>query len=610
VSWIVPLLVSAAIVLIETLIGGTRLVFSLPAYAVLAAAGFAAAFDGRVTQRPSRICFVTTVAVFAYLLVRAWSSPVAHLARADVYSMLACILGYALASFRLCEPRARGVVLWAIFALAVAEVLIGLRQFSVGDNWMPFGFIRADYQRRASGTLISSIHLAGYLEVVGLFALSMAFWSRWRLWTRWAAGYVSVLCYLGVVITGSRGGYVSALVGLAALAVMGLWVLGRTQPEFLWRRAVFGLALVVAAAALVWTFMRGSPMLRERVALLSAQFEPDKLDVRVYNWQAALDQARLSPWTGTGAGTHLYFGRYFRRAPLQHDPEHAHSDFLELLAEYGCIGLAGMLLLVIVHLARGLETVSKIVAETRGASGIRSDTLAVTVGALAAMAAYAAHSLVDFNLHIPGHALLFSVIFGWLAGGRCSEVDGRRFWFGGVESLGRWIPAVCALAVVVVVLPRWLEAYWAEKARVALRNREFARTVEMGRRALEWGPLNPDVHFYLGEACRAQAGGTALVALRSQLFGQAVEAYQKSLAEFVQNENAWARLGQALDGLGRFEDADGAYRRALELDPLLGVLHLYYSKHLEARGNVEDALRVRERGLRLKAGGEGMGGVE
>ena len=65
---------------------------------------------------------------------------------------------------------------------------------------------------------ISSIHLAGYLEAVGAFALSFAAWSRWAGWARFLAGYLALLCYAGVAITGSRGGYGSSIVALGAFA--------------------------------------------------------------------------------------------------------------------------------------------------------------------------------------------------------------------------------------------------------------------------------------------------------------------------------------------------------------------------------------------------------
>jgi hypothetical protein len=125
---------------------------------------------------------VVSALFFTYILVRASFSEVTYLWWQDFYMVLACLIVYLLTIFYIWEPRRRMVVIWALFILVIFEVLFATRQFVHGDNWMPFGFIRADSGHRASGTLISSIHLAGYLEVVGLFALSYALWSASKIW--------------------------------------------------------------------------------------------------------------------------------------------------------------------------------------------------------------------------------------------------------------------------------------------------------------------------------------------------------------------------------------------------------------------------------------------
>ena len=65
--------------------------------------------------------------------------------------VLGCLAVYFLTSIHLTGIRERRIILWTLFVLAAVNVFMGLRQFSYGDNWMPFGFIRADSGRRASG---------------------------------------------------------------------------------------------------------------------------------------------------------------------------------------------------------------------------------------------------------------------------------------------------------------------------------------------------------------------------------------------------------------------------------------------------------------------------
>jgi hypothetical protein len=315
--------------LIHCLIGGTRLVFSIPTYTVL---GIAAVLSAFVIQRakatPSLACLLVSGVFFTYILVRAANSPIDYLWWQDFYMVLGCLIVYALTAFFFTSTRHRGVIVAALLGIAVIHVFVGLRQFSVGDEWMPFGFIRGtgNYGRRASGMLIHSIHLAGYLEAVAVFALSFALWSTWKTWARLLMGYLAILCYVGIAITGSRGGYISAAFSLFVFTLFCLHVYRKVRPTRFPR--------VLAISAVVFTLgiggavllMSQSDFLRHRLELLSGQLEEKNRDIRIYNWQAALDQFRVEPIFGTGAGTHLHYGRLFRRPQLQADPIHAHSD--------------------------------------------------------------------------------------------------------------------------------------------------------------------------------------------------------------------------------------------------------------------------------------------
>ncbi|HYR59054.1 MAG TPA: O-antigen ligase family protein, partial [Chthoniobacteraceae bacterium] len=406
------LLLIAAIVLMECLVGGTWLVFSLPSYGLVALAAALTLFSIRQpVAKPNLVCLGTSAIFFGYILARAARSPVPFLAWMDFYMVIACLIVYLLTALYLTRTRLRTLVIVALLALAIVEVLIGLRQFRLADNWMPFGFVRANYGGRASGTFISSITLAGYLEVVGIFALSLAVWSTWELWARIALGYVALCCYAGVAITGSRGGYLSSAASLFALAVITLWIRSRVNPgRFLRSAAIATLLLAVTLGGAVF-LMQKSELLHRRLELIG------KPDTRWFNWLAALDQFKVSPWAGTGAGTHLYFGRLFRRPPLQFDPEHAHCDYLELLAEYGLIGAIGMTVFLFVHIQNSAAAVSAVIktAPADPDHPFRDNRLAFQIGALTAIAAYLAHSVTDFNLHIPGHAMIFAFIFGLTA---------------------------------------------------------------------------------------------------------------------------------------------------------------------------------------------------
>lgn len=608
--------------LIQCLIGGTRLVFALPAYGILAVAAVLAATGlRRPWKKPDLACLAVSGAFFSYVLIRAICSPWDYLWWGDFFMVIGALMAYALTVTEVTGPRWRSAIVVALLLLAVVEFFIGLRQFTRVDNWMPFGFIRADSGGRASGMFISSIHLAGYLEAVGAFALSFAVWSRWAGWARFFAGYLAVLCYGGVAITGSRGGYGSSIAAFAAFAALSLVAVKRTRPQY-FRAVLVGICVTgVLGLAGAGTLMWRSPLLRARLELMA------KKDVRIYNWQAALDQFRVAPVFGTGAGTHVYYGRLFRRDALQSDPQHAHSDYLELLAEYGLIGAAGMAAFLFVHLRHGLRKFSYIIAKFADrppSEPVRSDTLALSIGALTAVAAYLAHSVVDFNLHIPGNALTFAFIFGILAGPAFgaeheqSDTPPALPWRLAAPLLGscllafglvltaRFVQAGRSLAApwpwqATMILPRMPGEYWCEQARLALRAQRYDSAIELANRALGFEQRNPDLYFHLGEAQRGSSLSNRDRATKRAQLEAAIDAYRHSLAIFPFDEHVLVRLGQALDELGRFSEAREAYETAIRHDPRLGVLHAYFARHLARVGRTEEAQEHRELASQLAA---------
>src|SRR5438045_2320120 len=101
-----------SLVLIQVLIGGTRLLFSFPAYAVLALTGFLTLFMlRRLKPGPNWICVAATGLFMGYVLIRAWCSPVEYLSRSDTYSVLGGLLIYFFVGCFLVEPKRRMVVL-------------------------------------------------------------------------------------------------------------------------------------------------------------------------------------------------------------------------------------------------------------------------------------------------------------------------------------------------------------------------------------------------------------------------------------------------------------------------------------------------------------------
>ncbi len=588
-------LFASAFVFIQCYISGTRLAFSLPAYGILALAALLSALTPRDHgSKSSRTCLMATGILFSYLLLRGVLSPVEYLARSDFYMILGCLVAYGLTTRHFTRHEIRIAILVVMFALAMAETMIGAIQFSYAGDWMPFGLVRPEGQDRASGMFISSIHLAGYLEAVAPFALAMAFWGTRNMAPRLLALGVAAVCYFGVAITGSRGGWLSSLFSLVIFLLLSLDLIRRTKRAKL-PAAIYCSVFGSAAFAIgIYLLMGQSTMIRKRMdqlANIGDVARPNSsYDARIFNWQAALDQWREQPIIGTGAGTHLYYGRQFRRPQLQADPEHAHSDYLELLAEYGLVGAIGMAVFLAAHLRKGIRGYRDLAAHRRDEIYQPTFELAINVGALTAVSAYLAHSVVDFNLHLPGNALLFAFIFGLLANpgpppGEPFDPSppGGRAWRWSrlaLPALGLWLAASG--------LPKLPAEILCEKARVAVRDGRFQDAIGFAGRALESEKRNPFLYYHLGQAHRLGAIHEPR-STRKGTLEMAGKAYRDGIALFPRDEDLWVQLGQSLDAMARYPEARKAYETAISLDPNLGLLYAYYARHLQTTGREADA---------------------
>lgn len=563
-------LLAIALLLAQVLIGGARLLFFLPSIALLGAAVLLTLQSWRSIDQ---LCLGTAAAFVGYVVLRGLFSPVAYTARADVYSAAGALLAYLLGGCVILSPRNRARLFLVLVAFALAHVAVGAIQFRDGNEFMPIAWLRrAGYGHRASGFYVCPNHLAGLLEVVGIFALGIACWSRSRLTAKLIIGYGAAICYAGVILTGSRGGYLSTVASLAVFGLLSLIVLARGGSARFGKIGVAALACAIVAVAIVWFGFRQSDFLSAR-----ARATYDVQNVRLELWRAALQQWQLNPIFGTGSGTYLYYGREFRSEGVQVDPVHTHNDYIQLLAEYGIGGAVVALAMIVAHLRRAIRTFARTVLKPGAARPTAlSDRLALNIATLSAIAAYVVHSCVDFNLHIPANALLLGFVFG-IAGTRRSEVSTAAV--PGV--LWQRVATGLAATVILVQSIRLLPGeYFAERARVAVRDYRPADAIYLALRGLSYERANPYLHDYLGRG-RLFAGDEASTpAARASFYAAAADAFHHASALAPLDETFFIHLASAYDRLQRFAEAEWIFGQAFALDPKSRLLRGYYEEHL------------------------------
>ena len=296
----------------------------------------------------------------------------------------------------------------------------------------------------------------------------------------------------------------------------------------------------------------------------------DTSNVRRDLWQAALRQWNLAPVFGTGSATYLYYGRLLRNPNVDRDPVYTHSDYLQLLADYGIIGGIAIGAVVVVHCATwSAQLLADWVAKRVAVSHLLfSNGLALNIGrAGCARRLRSPRGLSILTFTFRRIALLLAFVFAILANdGVCVIVKcwrSRRtdiFW--------RLTLSALAVALVVQSVRLFPGEYFSERARVAVRDNKPAVAILNATRGLQYDPKNPDLFDRLGQAWEAarrperqsSGGMIPFTTKRSTLFTKA-----RSLAP--QDELYALDLATTLDAAKRFPEAEWNFYDALQLDP-------------------------------------------
>jgi len=586
-----------ALAVIEVLQAGTRFVFSLPSYTILSLAGISTLLSFRRPQFPANmVCLLGSALFFGYLLFRILTSPVEYLARADFFSVLGGLVVYLLVAFFLTAPKQRLWLLLGLLVIGLVHVGIGVLQYIRREHFQIFSFIQppADYGARASGFYGCPDHLAGYLEVVALMGLSVACWSRWPIWLKVCAGYLSLMCFAGILLTGSRGGYLSTGFGFLVFIGLSLMTLRKGVIANKWPLAIG--TIVVAGLVLTGMiyFISSQFSLRTRWANVVEQ-GGNRLEM----WGEAIEQFKLNPVVGTGSGSYLYYQRHFRKSSEWRDAIYVHNDYLHLLAEYGIIGFAAFAIFLGVHVASGIRSFNWFTNERMNSLGrIRSDTLALNIGALSGLSTYLVHSFFDFNLHVPANALLMAIPVALLANpGVDLPFKSARF-----HKTNRYLRlALPALAVWLAVasLPRLPAEYFAEQARLAFGRDQFAATVSAANAGIGRDRRNPFLYWYLGQGYFALGETAPNPEVGEVFFKLAAQAYSNSLPLFPQDRYLLLGMGWSLDALKRFDEAEPYFKEVVTAEPNSAQIRAFYASHLHSAGKLDQAEQEYNNSMKL-----------
>lgn len=281
---------------------------------------------------------------------------------ASLSFLLVCLLATLTSSMPLVSGKRlliMGLEWWVFFVLpqiwpvSPQQVKLCLRSFCLGMLALMLyaGWQHAPYQFAASVApaipkpFLPDHTLYGALLASSFFLLPMGLGGKWLR-------VAQILWALALILSFSRGAWLS--LGLGAW----VWAMLSWPKPYRWSLALLSLLLVAVAA--IWLGSQGRPNhklweISPNQSLIPAlsmdQFSSNQ--ERVNRWEAALVMWQERPWLGYGPGTYAFqYGPFqsvasmTRISTYQGNQGNAHSEYLNMLAEVGTLGLLAWLTLM------------------------------------------------------------------------------------------------------------------------------------------------------------------------------------------------------------------------------------------------------------------------
>lgn len=523
-----------------------------------------------------------------YAIARYLTADIEYVARFEmIQTLMYAFLFFAIVNNLTSRESTQAISFTMIF-LAAGVSCLAVWQFMTHSNriWN----IISPYQGRASGTYISPNNFSCFLEMVLPLALAYFLAGRIRPLTRVFLVYATLAMGVGLAVTFSRGGWVAAAIGLVSLLTVMIFSRRHRLPAI-----VLLVVLLAGGSAFVTKYLSRTFSYVQRVEGAKQNGSVD-LEFRSQMWQAAKKMWADHFWLGVGPAHYDYRFRQYRPETVQARPDRAHNDYLNLLADWGTTGgiivAAGMLVFA-VSLAKTWKAIRP--ADNDFGGGM-SNRFAFFLGASAALLALAAHSVVDFNLHIPANAILGVCLLALLTGQFRFATERYR------------IDARVPVKILFIVMlaggmayfsvqgyRRGQESYWLSRGQNP--DLPLLERASLLKKAFNAEPKNFQNAYDIGELYRIQSfqGGHDYESLALT----AMDWYKRAMKLNRFDGYNYLNYAMCLDWLDRHDEAEAFYSQAEALDPNgyftvanIGWHYIQTGDYAAARSWLERSIRL------------------
>jgi len=409
-------------------------------------------------------------------------------------------------------------------------------------------------------------------------------------------GLVSGLLYLCLLFTYTRAAWLGLLV---AVLVSGL-LLGRFVGLARLRRArATRYAAVLAAVFMLLTAigaLRSSVSLGERFASSFQTGESANVE-RIMTWRGAWGIFRSHPLWGAGPGTfQIYVPQH--RSPQFYTMgvaviiDHAHNEFLEVMADTGIIGLG-----LFLWLAVGYVWVVVKVMRSAGDDYWRY----LVAGLLAGLVAFMIQNLAGVTMR-----WVFGGMFFWLwlaltavaeGGSRPQQSDQVTGYSWAQSKAAQWpraglVAAYCALALATVggaylIIRPFQSELHLKRAKIAVQDSQWDLAYKQLTEAIRLNRYSLASYYQLGH----------VVNMTGQ-FEEALEVYQTLAALSPDYARLHYNMGAVYTNMGKDAEAAGEYEKAARLEDSPRN-HMALAEAYAALGKTEAAMEEASRAVEI-----------
>jgi O-antigen ligase len=262
----------------------------------------------------------------------------------------------------------------------------------------------------AFGPFFNRDHFAGYMELLIATPVALIATGYVRGEKRLVYGIAAMFMGVSAIFTLSRGGMISIFAEMIFIAAMSFrrkhLMTSHGGPGKV--RMATG---VVAVCAILTAIIMGVIWIgAEPVINRLATGDPNSSDlskaqtfytIRGEIWENTWTMIRNNPLMGVGLGAfETAYPIYTTETGMHGVTAEAHNDYLQILADAGVIGAVIALWFIVAlfrAIARGVRSTDPLVA-------------ALALGGGAGLFGLLVHSVFDFNLHLPSHAMVFLLL--------------------------------------------------------------------------------------------------------------------------------------------------------------------------------------------------------